>query len=68
MLICHLYAIPQAEVWVFEETTRPRRMGKMRSHVRLEDLPAEMLLQLGRPRRMGKMVSHLTSERLDEFS
>ena len=51
-----------------EEPTRPRRMGKMRSHVRLEDLPAEILLQLGRPRRMGKMVSHLTSERLDELS
>jgi len=45
----------------------PKRIGKMVSHVRPEDLPAEMLIQLGRPRRIGKMVSHITRKRLEQL-
>ena len=37
------------------EHATPRRLGKMISHLRWEDLPAEVLLELVRPRRLGKM-------------
>ena len=33
----------------------PRRLGKMVSHLRWEDLPVEVLLELVRPRRLGKI-------------
>ena len=33
----------------------PRKLGKMIPHLRWEDLPVEVLLELVRPRRLGKM-------------
>lgn len=43
------------------------RVGKMISHIRLDNLPPDVLLELAKPKRVGKMKSHITKEVLKKL-
>ncbi|GEM_PF-3766753 len=39
-----------------------RRIRKIISHIKLEDLPIEFIFELAIPKRIGRMKSHITWE------
>ena len=44
-----------------------RRLLRIISHIRFEDLPIEFILEIAIPKRIGKMRSHITREIVRDF-